>query len=102
VVAAADAVLDGFMIALLAVAACGTGVTRANPTAQTQSGQARAVAANSDLDPGTSLGSQSAPAVSLVNQLGQPMSLSRIRWSVAGPNRGEHQQEGRGDDESKP
>jgi hypothetical protein len=34
-----------------------------------------AVAANPDLDPGTSLGGLPAPGFRLVNQFGQPMSL---------------------------
>ena len=73
----------GFMAGLLAVAACGTGVTgTANPAAQASSGQARAAAANPDLDPGTSLGSEPAPGFRLVNQFGQPMSLSRFRGKV--------------------
>ncbi len=73
----------GFMAGLLAVTACGTSVTgTANPAAQAPGGQARAAVANPDLDPGSSLGSRPAPDIGLVNQFGQPMSLSRFRGKV--------------------
>ncbi len=73
----------GFIAGLLAVTACGTGVTgTANPAARSPGGQARAAVANPDLDPGTSLGSLPAPDIGLVNQFGQPMSLSRFRGKV--------------------
>jgi cytochrome oxidase Cu insertion factor (SCO1/SenC/PrrC family) len=73
----------GAMAVLLAVTACGTSVTgTANPAAQAASGQARAAAANPDLDPGTSLGGLPAPGFRLVNQFGQPMSLSQFRGKV--------------------
>jgi cytochrome oxidase Cu insertion factor (SCO1/SenC/PrrC family) len=73
----------GFMAGLLGVAACGTSVTgTANPAAQAASGQARAEAVNPDLDPGTSLGGLPAPGFRLVNQFGQPMSLSQFRGKV--------------------
>ncbi len=68
---------------LLAVAACGSSVTgTASPAAQAQGGQARAAAANPDLDPGSSLGGLAAPGFRLVNQFGQPMSLSQFRGKV--------------------
>jgi cytochrome oxidase Cu insertion factor (SCO1/SenC/PrrC family) len=73
----------GLMTGLLAVAACGTSVTgTANPAAQAASRQARAAAANPDLDPGTSLGGDPAPGFRLVNQFGQPTSLSQFRGKV--------------------
>ncbi len=73
----------GFMAGLLGVAACGTTVRgTANPAAQASSGQMQAAAANPDLDPGTSLGGDPAPGFRLVNQFGQPMSLSRFRGKV--------------------
>ena len=73
----------GFMAGLLGVAACGTTVSgTANPAAQASSGQMQAAAANPDLDPGTSLGGDPAPGFRLVNQFGQPMSLSRFRGKV--------------------
>jgi cytochrome oxidase Cu insertion factor (SCO1/SenC/PrrC family) len=44
--------------------------------------QARAAAANPDLDTGTSLGGRAAPGIRLVNQFGQPMWLSQFRGKV--------------------
>jgi cytochrome oxidase Cu insertion factor (SCO1/SenC/PrrC family) len=73
----------GFLAGVLGVAACGTSVTgTAHPAAQAASVQARAAAANPNLDPGTSLGSAKAPGFRLVNQFGQPMSLSQFRGKV--------------------
>jgi cytochrome oxidase Cu insertion factor (SCO1/SenC/PrrC family) len=68
---------------LLAVTACGTGAgAAAGPAAQSPGGQARAAAANQDLDPGTPLDGLAAPGFRLVNQFGQPMSLSQFRGKV--------------------
>jgi cytochrome oxidase Cu insertion factor (SCO1/SenC/PrrC family) len=68
---------------LLAVTACGTGAGRtAGTAAQAPGGQARAAAANQDLDPGTPLDGLAAPGFRLVNQFGQPMSLSQFRGKV--------------------
>ena len=68
---------------LLAVTACGTGAGRtAGTPAQAPGGQARAAAANQDLDPGTPLDGLAAPGFRLVNQFGQPMSLSQFRGKV--------------------
>jgi len=73
----------GLMAGLLSVAACGTTVAgTANPAAQASNGQAQAAADNPDLDPGTSLGGAAAPDFRLVNQFGQPMSLSQFRGKV--------------------
>ena len=73
----------GLITGLLGVAACGTSVTGTeNPAAQAASGQARAEAANPDLDPGTSLGGDPAPGFRLVNQFGQPTSLGQFRGKV--------------------
>jgi len=71
----------GVMAGMLAVTACGASGT-ANPATQAQGGQARAAAANPDLDPGTSLGGLPAPGFRLVNQFGQPMSLTQFRGKV--------------------
>ncbi|MGO9159533.1 MAG: SCO family protein [Streptosporangiaceae bacterium] len=71
----------GVMAGMLAVTACGASGT-ANPATQAQGGQARAAAANPDLDPGTSLGGLPAPGLRLVNQFGQPMSLTQFRGKV--------------------
>jgi cytochrome oxidase Cu insertion factor (SCO1/SenC/PrrC family) len=74
----------GAMAGLLALAACGAsgggGMTSA--TGQMDGAQARAAAANPDLDTGTSLGGLAAPGIRLVNQFGQPMSLSQFRGKV--------------------
>jgi cytochrome oxidase Cu insertion factor (SCO1/SenC/PrrC family) len=70
------------LAALLAVAACGTGAGASNPSGQPDPAQARAAMTNPNLDPGTSLGGTAAPQISLVNQFGQPMSLSQFRGKV--------------------
>jgi cytochrome oxidase Cu insertion factor (SCO1/SenC/PrrC family) len=68
---------------LLAVSACGTGPgSTAAPAAHAPGGQARAAGTNPDLDPGTSLGGLAAPGFRLVNQFGQPVSLSQFRGKV--------------------
>lgn len=68
---------------LLAVTACGAGAGRATaPAAHAPGGQPRAAAANQDLDPGTPLGGLAAPGFRLVNQFGQPVSLSQFRDKV--------------------
>jgi cytochrome oxidase Cu insertion factor (SCO1/SenC/PrrC family) len=69
---------------LLALAACGGGATGATGQGMGPPGsaQAQAEAQNPDLDPGTSLGGVAAPEISLVNQFGQPMSLSQFRGKV--------------------
>ncbi len=68
---------------LLAVAACGgSGHRAAGGSGQVAAGQARAAAANPDLDPGSPLGGQPAPGFRLVNQFGQPMSLAQFRGKV--------------------
>ena len=69
--------------ALTALAGCGAsasstgspGGMRANPASS-------AAEMNPNLDLGTSLGSQPAPDITLVNQFGQPMSLSQFRGKV--------------------
>ena len=72
----------GVVAGLLAVAACGAGAGTAPVAGQASGGQARAAAANPDLDPGTSLGGLAAPGFRLVNQFGQPMSLGQFRGKV--------------------
>jgi cytochrome oxidase Cu insertion factor (SCO1/SenC/PrrC family) len=68
---------------MLAVAACSAGATgTTNRSAQAPGGQARAAAANPDLDPGTSLGGIPAPGFRLVNQFGRPTSLGQLRGKV--------------------
>lgn len=68
--------------ALLALAACGTGAASGNPGSSATGAQAQAAAANPDLDPGSSLGGRAAPDFRLVNQFGQPMSLTQFRGQV--------------------
>src|SRR6516225_1590504 len=71
------------LTALTALAGCGAsasstgspGGMRANPASS-------AAEMNPNLDLGTSLGSQPAPDIKLVNQFGQPMSLSQFRGKV--------------------
>jgi len=75
----------GAMAGLLALAACGAstgGSGAATGMDPMGGGQARAAASNPDLDPGTSLGGRAAPDIRLVNQFGQPMSLSQFRGKV--------------------
>jgi cytochrome oxidase Cu insertion factor (SCO1/SenC/PrrC family) len=75
----------GAAAGLLALAACGgsAGRTGAASGMDPMGGaQGQAAAANPDLDPGTSLGSRAAPDIRLVNQFGQPMSLSQFRGKV--------------------
>ena len=72
----------GAMAGLLALAACGASTGAANGTDPMGGGQAQAAAANPNLDPGTSLGGRAAPDIRLVNQFGQPMSLSQFRGKV--------------------
>ena len=72
----------GLLAGLLAVTACSASAGAAQGAGQAAAGQARAAAANPDLDPGTSLGGLAAPGFRLVNQFGQPMSLSQFRGKV--------------------
>jgi len=75
----------GAMAALLALAACGASTSRTGAASgmDPMGGGAQAqAAANPDLDPGTSLGQRTAPDIRLVNQFGQPMSLSQFRGKV--------------------
>jgi cytochrome oxidase Cu insertion factor (SCO1/SenC/PrrC family) len=70
------------MAGVLAVAACGSGATARTQQGMGSMGQPGGAAANPDLDTGTSLGGVAAPGISLVNQFGQPMSLSQFRGKV--------------------
>ncbi len=60
------------------LAGCGTGPAASSPPPS----MSIAAGSNPDLDPGTSLGGTPAPDFRLVNQFGQPMSLSRFRGKV--------------------
>ena len=68
------------LAAVLALAACSAGGGSATGGGSTAS--PADAAGNSKLDPGTSLGSEPAPDFRLVNQFGQPMSLSQFRGKV--------------------
>jgi len=69
--------------ALAALAGCGTGASRvASPGTNQANPSSSAALANPDLDTGSSLGGQPAPDFRLLNQFGQPMSLSQFRGKV--------------------
>jgi cytochrome oxidase Cu insertion factor (SCO1/SenC/PrrC family) len=73
------------MAGLLAVAACGASGANggaAHMSGQADASQGRAAGTNPDLDTGTSLGELAAPGIHLVNQFGQPMSLSQFRGKI--------------------
>src|SRR5258707_4886340 len=74
---------------LSGLAGCGTGSGPAAGSQATgfratgsQAASSQAAAMNPNLDPGTSLGARPAPDIRLVNQFGQPMSLSQFRGKV--------------------
>jgi len=69
-------------VALLALAACGTSQPSSAPAATQGGAQARAAAANPNLDPGSTLSGTRAPDFRLTNQFGQPISLSAFRGKV--------------------
>ena len=72
--------------AALAVAGCSS--SGSSPSGSQAAGQSSASSpdaaamSNPNLDLGTSLGGKSAPDIKLVNQFGQPMSLSQFRGRV--------------------
>ena len=73
------------VIAALAVAGCSSGSSAPGSQSTMPSSMSQANAAameNPNLDTGTSLGGKPAPDVTLVNQFGQPMSLSQFRGRV--------------------
>jgi cytochrome oxidase Cu insertion factor (SCO1/SenC/PrrC family) len=69
-----------------ALAGCGAGTGSTASTGSAAGMQANpsssAAEMNPNLDLGSSLGAQSAPDITLVNQFGQPMSLSQFRGKV--------------------
>ena len=76
----AAAALLTVLAGIAALAGCGTSASsaadaQANPTSS-------AAEMNPNLDLGSSLGAQPAPDIKLVNQFGQPMSLSQFRGKV--------------------
>jgi cytochrome oxidase Cu insertion factor (SCO1/SenC/PrrC family) len=69
--------------AALAVAGCSSAASQpATATATPMSEQSMAALENPNLDTGTSLGNKPAPDFTLVNQFGQPMTLSQFRGRV--------------------
>ena len=72
------------VIAALAVAGCSSSASPAASTGSSSPMSAASAAAmeNPNLDLGTSLGGKPAPDIKLVNQFGQPMSLSQFRGRV--------------------
>jgi cytochrome oxidase Cu insertion factor (SCO1/SenC/PrrC family) len=76
-------VAAGGAVAALALSACaGSPAGRGSAAGQLPAGQQRALAANPDVDPGTSLGASPAPDFRLTSQFGQPVSLSQFRGKV--------------------
>jgi cytochrome oxidase Cu insertion factor (SCO1/SenC/PrrC family) len=69
------------VIAALAVAGCSSSGSQASGQSPANPANAAAME-NPNLDLGTSLGNKPAPDVKLVNQFGQPMSLSQFRGRV--------------------
>jgi cytochrome oxidase Cu insertion factor (SCO1/SenC/PrrC family) len=78
--------LAGLALAALAVAGCSSAASQGSPSGMSgMSGLSSASAAaeqNPNLDLGSSLGDKPAPDINLVNQFGQPMSLSQFRGRV--------------------
>jgi cytochrome oxidase Cu insertion factor (SCO1/SenC/PrrC family) len=70
------------MLAALALAGCSSAGSQASPGASPVSAASAAALQNPNLDLGTSLGGKPAPNIKLVNQFGQPMSLSQFRGRV--------------------
>ncbi len=75
--------LAGLTLAVMALAGCSSGAPQGQPSVRTALGSASAAAEqNPNLDLGSSLGGTPAPDIKLVNQFGQPMSLSQFRGRV--------------------
>jgi len=71
------------VIAAVAVAGCASSGSQASSSGTSPMSAASAAAMqNPNLDLGTSLGGKPAPDIKLVNQFGQPMSLSQFRGRV--------------------
>jgi cytochrome oxidase Cu insertion factor (SCO1/SenC/PrrC family) len=75
--------LAGLVLAALAVAGCSSAASMGSPSGMSALSSASAAAEqNPNLDLGSPLGDKPAPDVNLVNQFGQPMSLSQFRGRV--------------------
>jgi cytochrome oxidase Cu insertion factor (SCO1/SenC/PrrC family) len=67
---------------LAALAGCGASTSTVSSAGMQASPASSAAEMNPNLDLGSSLGAQPAPDIKLVNQFGQPMSLSQFRGKV--------------------
>jgi cytochrome oxidase Cu insertion factor (SCO1/SenC/PrrC family) len=67
---------------LTALAGCGASTSTSSSGGMQANPTSIAAEMNPNLDLGTSLGAQPAPDITLVNQFGQPMSLSQFRGKV--------------------
>jgi cytochrome oxidase Cu insertion factor (SCO1/SenC/PrrC family) len=75
--------LAGLALAALTVAGCSSAASPGSPSGMSALSSASAAAEqNPNLDLGSPLGDKPAPDISLVNQFGQPMSLSQFRGRV--------------------
>jgi cytochrome oxidase Cu insertion factor (SCO1/SenC/PrrC family) len=75
--------LAGLALAALAVAGCSSAASQGSSSGMSGLGSASAAAEqNPNLDLGSPLGDKPAPDIELVNQFGQPMSLSQFRGRV--------------------
>jgi cytochrome oxidase Cu insertion factor (SCO1/SenC/PrrC family) len=75
--------LAGLVLAALAVAGCSSAASQGSPSGMSALSSASAAAEqNPNLDLGSPLGGKPAPDFKLVNQFGQPMSLSQFRGRV--------------------
>jgi cytochrome oxidase Cu insertion factor (SCO1/SenC/PrrC family) len=73
--------LAGLVTAALALAGCSSAASQ-GPSAASAASASAAAEQNPNLDLGSSLGNKPAPDFKLVNQFGQPMSLSQFRGRV--------------------
>jgi len=67
---------------LTALAGCGSSASTSSSAGMQANPASSAAEMNPNLDLGSSLGAQSAPDIKLVNQFGQPMSLSQFRGKI--------------------
>jgi cytochrome oxidase Cu insertion factor (SCO1/SenC/PrrC family) len=75
--------LAGLALAALAVAGCSSAASSGSPSGMSALSSASSAAEqNPNLDLGSPLGDKPAPDIRLVNQFGQPMSLSQFRGRV--------------------
>jgi cytochrome oxidase Cu insertion factor (SCO1/SenC/PrrC family) len=80
--ALAAAAILGVLVAVAGLAGCGASSSSSSGAGMQAGPASSAAEQNPNLDLGSSLGGQPAPDVRLVNQFGQPMSLSQFRGKV--------------------